>query len=743
LSDDRLPSASENMLPSADDSPDRASLIRNQLEKILTGSGFIHSVRMCRFLRYVVECSLSGDADRLKESVIGVAVFNRPPSYDPKVDPIVRVEARRLRDKIHEYYEREGAADAVVISLPKGGYAPAFEIRTVETPQPVEVIPSLPAPAPVPVEQPSVAAPSRGLLWGMVAAAAVFAGAALFLWLGRKSAPIPSLVPLTSLPGNAFRPSISPDGKRVAFVWDGGSGNFDIYVKLINTGDPLRLTTNPAQDLDPAWSPDGRQIAFVRWSPDRHELFIIPSLGGAEQKVADLAPSQVRWQVDGNLYRRTLGPSWSPDGEQIAVAGALSRDEPESIYLIAVETGEKRRLTKPDRRDETDSEPAFSPRGNLLAFVRMRAGATGSPDLYVQPLAGGAPKRLTFDRRQISGLTWTPDGRRIVFASERDGEYRLWQVRVSGAPPTLVAGADRRARHPSMLPDGRRLAFTEMYYSTKIWRVSLGTGGATAPEPFLSSSRKDDSPQYSHDGRKVVFVSDRAGAEEIWICDADGANAAPLASLRGFIPGTPRWSPDGAEIVLDSRHEGFAAVYVTAAQGSGRPRRLTPETSNSMMPSWSHDGRSIYYSSDRSGSWQIWKQPAAGGPAWQITRNGGREAKESLDGSLYYDGNERVGIWKAPLDGGAPVPVPGLEAIHHYRHWTVVDRGIYYLSREEPPWTVSFYEFATRRITPVFTIPNKPVFGSPGLTVSPDGRSILYSQVDRQGSDVMLLENFE
>lgn len=731
MSDNRLPSASENKLSSAEDLPDRASLIRNQLEKILTGSGFVQSVRMCRFLRYVVECSLSGDADRLKESVIGVAVFDRPPSYDPKVDPIVRVEARRLRDKIHEYYEGEGAADAVMISLPKGGYAPAFEIRTVETPRPAEMIQSPPAAAP----------PSRRLLWRTVAAAAVLAAGALFLWLGRKSAPVPSLVPLTSLPGNAFRPSISPDGKRVAFVWDGGSANFDIYVKLINTGDPLRLTTNPAQDLDPAWSPDGRQIAFVRRSPDRNELFIVPSLGGAERKVADLAASQGHWQVSGNLYPRTLGPSWSPDGEQIAVAGALSAGEPDSIYLIALETGEKRRLTQPDRRDEMDSEPAFSPHANLVAFVRMRAGAAGSPDLYVQPVAGGQPKRLTSDRQQISGLTWTPDARRIVFASQRDGEYRLWQVKVSGGPPTLVAGADRRVRHPSLSPDGR-LAFTEMFYSTRIWRASLAAGGASAPQPFLSSSRKDDSPQYSPDGRKVVFVSDRAGAEEIWISDADGANAAPLDSLRGFIPGTPRWSPDGAEIVFDSRHEGFAAVYVAAVQ-SGHPRRITPETSNSMMPSWSHDGRSIYYSSDRSGSWQIWKQPAAGGPASQITRHGGREAKESIDGSVYYDGNERIGIWKAPLDGGAPVPVPGLETIHHFRHWTVVDRGIYYLSREQPPWTVSFYEFATRRITPVLAIPNKPVFGSPGLTVSPDGRSILYSQVDRQGSDVMLLENFE
>jgi TolB protein len=145
----------------------------------------------------------------------------------------------------------------------------------------------------------------------------------------------------------------------------------------------------------------------------------------------------------------------------------------------------------------------------------MRAGASGSTDLYVTPVRGGPPKRLTFDRRQISGLTWTPDGSLIIFASQRDGEFRLWQVRTSGGLPTLVAGADRRARHPSLSPDGRRLAFTEMYFSTKIWRASLRPGGPGAPQPFLSSSRRDDSPQYSPDGRRVVFVTDRMGPQEI------------------------------------------------------------------------------------------------------------------------------------------------------------------------------------------------------------------------------------
>jgi Tol biopolymer transport system component len=728
------------LLPSVQESPDRGSLIREQLERVLASPGFVHSTRMSRFLRFVVERSLSG-GDGLKESVIGVEVFDRPPGYDPKIEPIVRVEARRLRDKIHAYYQHEGVDDPVLISLPKGGYAPAFEIRASR--RPAQVRDSPPARDGEPVKPAPSASPVWRLIRVSVPAAAFCAAAAALLlsFVSHKPSPAPSLTPLTSFPGNALRPSISPDGKRVAFVWDGGSGNYDIYVKLINTGDPLRLTTNPAQDLDPAWSPDGRQIAFMRRSPDRQELFVVPALGGAERKIAGLSAKRSRWQVDGSAYQRTIGPSWSPNGEQIAVVDTSSPDEPDSIYAITLESGEKRRLTIPERRDEMDSEPVFSPDGRLLAFVRTRAGASGSPDLYVGPLNGGALRRLTFDHRPISGLTWTPGGKRILFSSQRDGAYRLWQIKTSGGPPTLVPGADRRARQPSLSSDGRRLAFTEQNYSTWIWRRSLDRGGPGTPQAFLSSSRKDDSPQYSPDGRRVVFISDRSGPEEIWICDSGGANAAPLGSLAGFTPGTPRWSPDGATIVFDSRHEGFGAIYLIAANG-GRPRRLTSATSNSMMPSWSSDGRSIYFASDRSGSWQIWKQPLADGAARQITRNGGREAKESPDGRfLYYRGNELAGLWKMPAAGGEAVPE--LEGIRHSRHWAVTDRGIYYLSRDQPPWTVSFLDFATRRMTPVFAIPGKPAFGSPGLAVSPDGRSMLYSQVEREGSDVMLLDYVE
>jgi adenylate cyclase len=115
------------MSPSGDD-------VRRQLDRLLASAGFANAGRMSRFLRFVVEKSLAGEGERLKEYVIGIEVFDRDASYDPRLDSIVRVEAARLRAKLAEYYTGEGRADAVVLTLPKGGYAPILALND-KTPQ--------------------------------------------------------------------------------------------------------------------------------------------------------------------------------------------------------------------------------------------------------------------------------------------------------------------------------------------------------------------------------------------------------------------------------------------------------------------------------------------------------------------------------------------------------------------------------------------------------------------------------
>ena len=177
----------------------------------------------------------------------------------------------------------------------------------------------------------------------------------------------------------------------------------------------------------------------------------------------------------------------------------------------------------------------------------------------------------------------------------------------------------------------------------------------------------------------------------------------------------------------------------------GQPRRLTDDPALDVTPSWSQDGQWIYFSSMRSGARQIWKLPATGGAAAQVTRNGGFDSYELLDGKyLYYTKQREVaGIWRLPLAGGEEELVPGTEGVVEHRAWTGAAQGLYFaVSTPANVHLLKFYGFATGRVAELTSLQKQPFWGPPGLAVSPDGRSILYVQRDSSSSDIVLVENF-
>ncbi|MDQ3545896.1 MAG: serine/threonine-protein kinase, partial [Verrucomicrobiota bacterium] len=475
------------------------------------------------------------------------------------------------------------------------------------------------------------------------------AGAGFIFWLTPWSgqhqalslAATAKIIPFTTFSGAADQPAFSPDGNQIAFTWDGGNGeNLDLYVKLIGAGTSLRLTTNPAEDISPAWSPDGRYLAFLRRSAGENGIFIVPALGGAERKLG---------QTEPNLSSQAWPQcrlSWSPDGKFLAVADRASPQERYGIFLVSVEDGEKQRLTSPPDSSD-DIYPAFSPDGQTVAFIR--SSRLNSEDLYLISMQGGKLQRLTTDDRRVHSFTWTADNREIVFSSNRGGGFSLWRVAVSGGTPERVAVAGQNAYSPAISRQGNHLAYNVSFLDSNIWRLDRASAAdrQNSPTKLISSTRQDHSPQFSPDGKKIVFASDRSGSDEIWVCESDGSHPAQLTFFDGPTSGTPRWSPDGQQIVFDARPAGNADIYVMSAEG-GKPRPLTLEPSHDVTPSWSRDGRWVYFCSNRSGARQIWKVPAGGGPAVQVTRQGGFEAFESPDGELLYytKGRGPGGIWQ-------------------------------------------------------------------------------------------------
>jgi WD40-like Beta Propeller Repeat len=211
-----------------------------------------------------------------------------------------------------------------------------------------------------------------------------------------------------------------------------------------------------------------------------------------------------------------------------------------------------------------------------------------------------------------------------------------------------------------------------------------------------------------------------------------------LTSLGATMAGCPRWSPDGQRIVFDSNSEGRQQLYQIDA-GGGRPQRLTNGPAEDAVASYSRDGRWVYFVSDRSGSAEIWKVPATGGQAAQVTRKGGYVAFESPDGAFVYYAKEPFTstLWRIPVGGGDEVQI--LKSVIGFG-FALANKGIYF---EQPnsngTSSIQFLSFATNKAVVLATIP-RPL--SSGLSVSPDEQYLLYTQFDRTGSDLMLVENF-
>jgi Tol biopolymer transport system component len=300
----------------------------------------------------------------------------------------------------------------------------------------------------------------------------------------------------------------------------------------------------------------------------------------------------------------------------------------------------------------------------------------------------------------------------------------------------------------SVSRQGNRLAYAQQFLDTNIWRVELKGTKRTVSRPtkLISSSKSDSAPQYAPEGKRITFRSDRSGSFEIWACEADGSNAVQLTNFNGPLTGSPCWSPDGKQIAFDARPEGNPDIFVISAEG-GRPRRLTEDPAEEIAPSWSRDGRWIYFESNRDGSTQIWKMPADGGEARQVTKGGGSVAYESIDGKfLYYTkGRNLAGIWRVPVEGGKEKLVLDTHKAGFWSAWTLVEKGIYFLTAEQLSRpAIEFFSFTTGRVTEVTALAKafRPWTNPEGLSVSADGRWILYTQEDRVDMDIMLVENF-
>jgi Tol biopolymer transport system component len=464
----------------------------------------------------------------------------------------------------------------------------------------------------------------------------------------------------------------------------------------------------------------------MRVLADHSEILVIPASGGPEKKIGEIA--------------RGTGISWTPDSRNLVVSQVIQEES--GLFLWSLSSGDKLRLTSyPASGDGGDKFPAASSDGRNIVFSR---GPTGSGELYILRLTPdwkpeGEPRRLTHDNGLALRAAWTASGREVIYDLRKSPlAQALNRISADGAgvSSTPVEGLGRETAFPEISRKGDKLAFARSTSDQNIWTTHINGGQGSTPVRTIATTSRDYEPRLSPDGARVVFSSDRTGYGEVWISDSDGSNPKQLTHLARFTGGA-RFSPNGRAIVFLSMEGDQQELFTMPAEG-GVVTRLTNNPAHDTAPSWSPDGKTVYFASNRGGDFQVWSMPAAGGSAHQITRKGGYGALTSMDGKyLYYTTyTNPPQLWRVPVDGGEEVGV--LPAIDSWGNFAVVESGIYYVPPQKKE--IDFYDFGSRKSTLVRALEKRPEFG---LTATPDGKTLLFTQVDRESTELMLLENFK
>ena len=656
--------------------------------------------------------------DQLRERIWGGDTFV---DFDHGLSAAVN----RLRAALGDSAENPRYIETVA----RRGYRFIASIETAPTPEP---------PAPPPSKS----------KWIKVALLSLLPIAGITLWLtGNRQSTPPRLTQITSLIGSETMPTLSPDGKQIAYVWNGEKeDNPEIYVKMVDGQGTLRLTNSPGADLLPSWSPDGRLIAFARVQ-GKVGIYVVSPLGGQERKVhefpgIDTRPPGPETAIVGDLLYPIVGrPSWSADGKFLAVTRRSEPPQPGdgAVLLVPVDGGEPRTLLTPEP-GAFYQHPTFSPDGRSLA---VNLCGVAKPPCQIQQITlttslqqDGPARTIHSYRGQLRGIAWTADGESLIVGGFSLPRFYSWRISVTrpGEPERIdLAGAD--AIWPTVSRTGNRFAFGRSILQADLWR--LGPSGQ--PEFFLSSTARDISPRFSPDGKRIAFESARNGESDIWVADADGANLLQLGHHPDLPSGSPAWSPDGRLIAYDTATPtGGRDIWVVESTG-GSPRRLQKEIGDCNQPAWAADGQHIFCSQPQGGAANVWRIPAAGGPGMQVTKSGGAAPRVSSDGKTLFflrRSNGQDQLFAQTVPGGEPKqlsPDPIVRASYH-----VAPSGIFYITPRDANWCdIKFYDFPTK-ITRVVAEIQRPV--AFGLSVSPDQKTFLSSR-PITGSDLILIDH--
>jgi Tol biopolymer transport system component len=542
------------------------------------------------------------------------------------------------------------------------------------------------------------------------------------------------------MPGEEVMPTLSPDGKSVAFC-SRIAGNWDVFVQRVGGSNPVNLTKDSAEDeVQPAFSPDGERIAF-RSTRDGGGLFV---MGASGESVLRLTSFGER-------------PAWSPDGKRIVFQTdswtyPTARPGVSTLWVVDASGGEPAKIYDGDA-----VQPAWSPHGTRIAYWAIPIGG-GQRDLWTIPASGkGEPVAVTHDPPLDWNPAWAPDGRHLYFTSDRGGSMNLWRIAidentgaVSGAPEPVTFGSASGLHSATVAADGRHIAYVGSVEFNTIRKVDLDLAAGkvlVSPPATARVSNPILWPRVSPDGRSIAYTTAGTGGrpgqvrEEIDVAALDGSSRRQLA-VSDSRNRMPVWSPRGDRLAFASDRGGGYAIYTVRADGSDLTP-YDPETKNVIYPTWSPEGdRLAFADTGRSQLMSIGRfprgdqapvtapEPPDGAHFIPVSwsRDGATIAGHFFSGKAYDYG---IGLFHVANGTYERLTNTGL-----WPMWLADGRSLLYLRQGKKMLYV--VDIASHKVRE-FPVEMRGLFEFFGAALAPDGRTV-YLVEQEQDADLWLLE---
>ncbi len=474
---------------------------------------------------------------------------------------------------------------------------------------------------------------------------------------------------VTSYPGPEYRPSISPDGTRIAWGMHDPASNFDrIYIRSIDDSQLVHLTVGTNRhEATPMWSPDGTRIAFERVAQNACSMFVASSLGGGEREVGPCNNDYIVNYFD-----------WSPDGKSLITAqpkdGATGV---QSLMRWSLDTGERQFLDYPHRSDDVDVEPHYSPDGRLLAF---RRGLAPYSDLFVMDAAGGTPRQVTHIAARIRGYAWARDNRTIVVATNYQGPMSLYAVDIDNGK--LQPLGISQAEYPRGAGNTDGFVYEIPRTRDELAIVPINSGAAHDPKPLAPSTGSDFDGTASPSGDRIVFASDRSGQVQLWLYDRSTQTVSALTHDANAAVFSPRWSSDGTHVVaVESGAQGRRLIEIEVA--TQRQRVLSRPGENVLFGAYGVDPDTYLIgagTSTRDDVMSLVTHPSTASEVRRTMATAVACVDVDVPGRrIYYTSVER-GLFRRGFDDAAPEFVTSKINAVTLNGWRVVDGRVWYLT---------------------------------------------------------------